>query len=207
MNLTSDSFHDGGTIPARCALAVPADPGPVTFSENRSPHLAWSEIPVGTRSFVVTCIDHDCPSAPDDVNQSDRLVPESLPRIDFTHWLLADIPTTVVEFAEGAHCTEVTPGGKAANAAIVGVHGANDYTAWFSGDADLEGTWCGYDGPAPPWNDSIRHSYEFTVYAVDVESIGLDEGFTRTELEAAIEGHVLASSSITGVYASNPDLH
>lgn len=207
MNLTSDSFSEGGKIPARCALAVPADPGPVEFSENRSPHLFWDEIPAGTRSFVVTCIDHDCPSAPDDVNQSDRLVPESLPRVDFTHWLLADVPTSVVEFAEGAHSTEVTPRGKAPDAAIVGVHGANDYTSWFAGDPELEGTWCGYDGPAPPWNDSIVHRYEFTVAAVDVETLGLEEGFTRGELEAAIDGHVLGRSSVSGVYASNPNLH
>lgn len=207
MNLSSDSFHDRGKIPARCALAVPADPGPVALSENRSPHLSWDEIPAGTKSFVVTCIDHACPSAPDDVNQPDRLVPETLPRVDFTHWLLADIPSTVVEFAEGAHSTEVTAGGKPASGAILGVHGMNDYTAWFAGDPDMEGTWCGYDGPAPPWNDSIVHDYEFTVAAVDVESLGLAPGFTRDELEAALEGHVLASASITGVYASNPSLH
>jgi len=207
MNLSSDSFHDGGTIPARCALAIPADPGPVAFSENRSPHLVWSEIPVATKSFVVTCIDHDCPSAPDDVNQSDRLVPESLPRVDFTHWLLADVPVSVVEFAEGAHSTGVTSRGKSHDAAIVGVHGVNDYTDWFAGDPDLEGTWCGYDGPAPPWNDSIVHRYEFTVFAVDVESLGLDEGFTRDQLGTALDGHVLAACSMTGTYASNPSLH
>lgn len=207
MNLSSESFDDGGTIPARCALAIPADPGPVAFSENRNPHLVWSEIPIGVKSFVVTCIDHDCPSAPDDVNQSDRLVPATLPRIDFTHWLLADIPTSVVEFAEGVHCTEVTPRGKGEDAAIVGVHGANDYTAWFGGDPDLEGTWCGYDGPAPPWNDSIAHRYEFTVFALDVESLGLRGGFTRDELDAAMAGHVLASSAVTGTYAINPTLH
>lgn len=206
MELTSSSFDDGGKIPERLALAAPADPGPVAFSDNRNPHLRWSGAPEGTRSYVVTCIDHDCPSAPDDVNQADREVPSSLPRVDFTHWLLANVPASVVEIAEGAHSQGVTPGGKAADAAPVGVHGRNDYTAWFEGDPDLEGQWNGYDGSAPPWNDSIVHHYEFTVYAVDVDEFDLSPGFTRDELEAAMEGHVIDQASIVGLYSSNPRL-
>lgn len=207
MELTSSSFDDGGKIPERLALAVPADPGPVAFSDNRNPHLHWSGFPQGTRSFVVTCIDHDCPSAPDDVNQPDREVPSSLPRVDFTHWLLANVPAAVVEIPEGAHAQGVTPRGKAADAAPVGVHGQNDYTAWFDGDPDLEGQWNGYDGSAPPWNDSIVHHYEFTVYALDVDSLDLSPGFVRDELEAAMAGHVIDEASIVGIYASNPRLH
>ena len=187
MELTSTSFDDGAKIPPRIAFAVPTDPGPVTFSDNRNPQLSWGDIPRGTGSFVVTCIDHDCPSAPDDVNQPDREVPETLPRVDFTHWLLADIPVSVSEIAEGAHSEGVTARGKAADAAPIGVHGQNDYTAWFSGDPDLEGVWNGYDGSAPPWNDSIVHHYEFTVYAIDVSSLGLEPGFTRDQLGEAID--------------------
>lgn len=206
MQLVSESFSDGSPIPGRCALAVPADPGPVTFSDNRSPHLRWSDVPAGTRSFVVTCIDHDCPSAPDDVNQSDRLVPASLPRIDFTHWLLADVPADVTEFHEGQHSEGVTAGGKGAGDATVGVHGVNDYTMWFAEDPELGGTWCGYDGPAPPWNESIFHRYEFRVSALDVDTLGLEPGFVRADLDGAMNGHVLGSASIVGTYATNPDL-
>jgi Raf kinase inhibitor-like YbhB/YbcL family protein len=207
MKLVSESFNDGGKIPGRCALAVPADPGPVALSDDRNPHLQWDFLPAGTKSFVLTCIDHDCPSAPDDVNQSDRPVPASLPRVDFTHWLLADIPVRTTHFREGSQSSSVTPGGKAPDAAPVGVHGMNDYTSWFADDPDMAGTWCGYDGPAPPWNDSIVHHYVFTVYALDVESLGLDGGFTRDELTEGMNGHVLGSTSITGTYASNPELH
>ncbi len=207
MELTSTSFDDGAKIPPRIAFAVPADPGPVAFSENRNPHLRWVGAPDGARSFVVTCIDHDCPSAPDDVNQPDREIPASLPRVDFTHWLLANVPSSVNEIEEGSHSQSVTPRGKAADAAPLGVHGQNDYTAWTSDDPELAGQWNGYDGSAPPWNDSIVHHYEFTVHALDVDALDLEPGFTLDELKAAMEGHVLDSASIVGVYASNPRLH
>jgi Raf kinase inhibitor-like YbhB/YbcL family protein len=206
MQVVSTTIADGGATPDDCALAVHAKPGPVTFAGNRNPHLAWSGAPVGTKSFVITCIDHDCPSAPDDVNQPDREVPSDLPRVDFTHWLLADIPADVTEVVEGSHSDGVTSGGKGSDEATIGVHGVNDYTAWFAGDEDLGGTWHGYDGPAPPWNDSIRHRYEFRVYAVDVEELGLPPGFSREELEEAMDGHVLDSASLTITHATNPRL-
>jgi Raf kinase inhibitor-like YbhB/YbcL family protein len=206
MELISTSFLDGDTMPDVCALAVPADPGPVEFAGNKNPDLSWSGAPEATRSYVVTCIDHDCPSAPDDVNQSDREVPSSLPRVDFTHWLLANVPVYMTSIEEGSHSDGVIPRGKAADGSPIGVHGLNDYTSWFAGDPELDGEWNGYDGSAPPWNDSIPHHYEFTVHALDVDAIDLDPGFTRADLEASMEGHVLDSVSITGLYASNPRL-
>jgi len=207
VELFSTSFVDGGKVPTACALAIPADPGPVEFAGNRNPNLSWSDGPGATRSYVITCIDHDCPSAPDDVNQTDREVPSSLPRVDFTHWLLANLPADVTSIEEGSHSQGVTPRGKAAADAKVGVHGLNDYTSWFAGDPDLGGQWNGYDGSAPPWNDSILHHYEFTVYAIDVGDLDLEPGFTRDELVVSMEGHVLDSASITGLYALNPRLH
>ncbi len=207
MELTSSSFDDGGKIPERLALAVPADPGPVAFSDNRNPHLHWTAVPPTTRSYVVTCIDHDCPSAPDDVNKTDREVPSNLPRVDFTHWLLANVSSSVDTIEEGSHSEGVTARGKSPDSAPIGVHGQNDYTGWFAGDLDLEGEWNGYDGSAPPWNDSIVHHYEFTVYALDVDDLDLAPGFTRHQLEGSMNGHVLDQASIVGIYASNPRLH
>lgn len=206
MRLWSTTFPDGGEIPSTSALARRSSPGPVELAANRNPHLAWNEAPDGTRSFVVTCIDLDCPSAPDDVNQPDREVPADLPRVDFTHWLLVDVPASVSEIPEGAHSSAVQPGGKPADAAPQGDHGVNDYTMWFADDPDMAGTWHGYDGPAPPWNDSIPHRYRFTVVALDVESLRLDPGFTRADLDDAMNGHVLASASIVGTYTVNPRL-
>ncbi len=207
MHIHSNSVADGERSKDRLALAVPAASDHVTFSGNRNPHLGWSDAPDGTRSFVVTCIDVDCPSAPDDVNQEDREVPATLPRVDFVHWLLADIPAETNEIAEGSHSDGVTARGKGPNAAPIGIHGLNSYTDWFAGDADLDGTWHGYDGPAPPWNDSIPHRYIFTIHAMDVPTLGLDGGFSYDALQAAMEDHVLDSSSLTMTYTLNPRLH
>lgn len=206
MELMSESIKDGTRIDAAFALAEPADEGHVALSGNRNPHLSWSGAPTETRSYVITCIDIDCPSVADDVNQEDREIPLDLPRVDFTHWLLANIPADVTEIVEGAHSGAVTARGKSANSADVGVHGLNDYTMWFDEDPDMGGLWHGYDGPAPPWNDSIIHSYVFTVYAIDVDELEVAPGFDRDTLEATMRAHVLASASITGTYATNPRL-
>jgi Raf kinase inhibitor-like YbhB/YbcL family protein len=206
VELTSTSIVDGEPIGRDFALAEPADEGHVSFAGNRNPQLAWRDAPEHTESFVVTCIDLDAPSVGDDVNQEDREVPADLERAEFTHWLLANIPASHDEIAEGSHSNGVTPRGKAADDARVGLHGVNDYTSWFDGDADLGGQWNGYDGCAPPWNDSIPHRYRFTVSALDVAELDLGAGFSRNELSTAMEGHVLASASIIGSYATNPRL-
>lgn len=55
----------------------------------------------------------------------------------------------------------------------------------------------GYGGPCPP---SGTHRYVHQAYALDAES-GLAGGATKDEVLAAIEGHVLASAELTGLYA------
>jgi Raf kinase inhibitor-like YbhB/YbcL family protein len=207
MRLWSDSFADGSRIPGEYAFAVIDPAQHVRLSANRNPHLAWTEAPTGTRSFAVICHDLDVPSRPDDVNQEGREIPGSLPRVDFFHWVLVDVPASVSAIDAGAYSREVTPRGKGGPAAPNGTRqGVNDYTAWFSGDHDMEGDYYGYDGPCPPWNDSVVHHYVFTVHALDLERVPLDGRFTGAEVRKAIEGHVLASASITGTYTLNPRL-
>lgn len=206
VELTSTSITDGETIGRAFALAEPAEEGHVTFAGNNNPHLAWDDVPGTARSFVVTCIDIDAPSVGDDVNQEDREVPADLERAEFTHWLLANLPSDLRVIEQGTHSAGVTPRGKQADASPVGVHGENDYTKWFAGDPDLEGDWNGYDGCAPPWNDSIPHRYRFTVYALDTEALDLDPGFARDELTSAMKDHIVDSASIMGTYATNPRL-
>lgn len=205
MELTTKSFEEGGVIPERYALAK-ADPETrVTFAGNVNPHLEWTDVPEGTKSFALICHDYDVPSRGDDVNQSDREVPSDLPRVDFFHWVLVDIPAETRSIDEGEHSEGVVAGGKD-DEIHVGRHGINDFTGWFAGDDVMAGEYYGYDGCAPPWNDSLIHHYVFTVYALDVESVAVEGAFTGQEVRDAIDGHILAEASVEGTYTQNPRL-
>jgi Raf kinase inhibitor-like YbhB/YbcL family protein len=137
--------------------------------------------------------------------KEDRVVPKSLPRIDFFHWVLVDLPAAVVGVNVGEFSSSVTPRGKPGPQAPHGARqGINDYTGWFAADKDMAGDYHGYDGPCPPWNDEIPHRYVFTVYALDVERLTLPQRFGGNEVRKAVQGHVLAQASITGRYTLNP---
>ncbi len=203
MKLTSQSVREGEPIDAEFALGVPGPDGPVP-GPNRSPQLAWSEPPAGTRSFAVLCHDPDAPTVADDVNQPDRTVPYELPRADFFHWVLVDIPPATTELAAGADSTGMTPRGKDHGPTALGVRGINSYTDWFAGDAELAGEYGGYDGPWPPFNDERVHRYLFTVVALDVPTLGLSGPFTGADARAAMTGHVLDEATLTATYSLYP---
>ncbi len=203
MKVKSKSFDDHARIPGDYAMGVPGADGPVP-GPNTSPHLAWSDAPSGTKSFAIICADPDVPSKPDDVNKKDRVVPYDLPRVDFYHWVLVDIPPSLGELAEGADGKGLTPRGKEAGKTEHGVRGINSYTDWFAGDPSMKGDYAGYDGPWPPFNDERLHHYNFTVYALDVASLGLPARFGGAEALAAMKGHVLDQARWVGTYALNP---
>lgn len=211
MQLKSTSFADGQRIPARYAAGKPDTASVVTFSDNLNPQLSWSDVPAGTKSFALICHDPDVPSKGDDVNQPDREVPASLPRVDFFHWLLVDLPPTLTQIAEGEFSSGFTARGKPGPASLHGARqGLNDYTGWFASNADMSGKYHGYDGPFPPFNDSIIHHYVFTLYALDVPRLAVqtadDGSFTGAQVRAALEGHVLAQAMLTGTYTLNAKL-
>ena len=68
------------------------------------------------------------------------------------------------------------------------------------------GTYLGYDGPCPPWNDARVHRYRFGVQALDVASLDVPERFTLEDVRQAAAGHVLAEVAITGRYTLNARL-
>ena len=205
MKLTSSSFDDGGAIPAQYAFCAPDPSSHVTLSKNENPQLAWRNVPMGTKSFAIVCHDPDVPSRGDDVNKEGRVVPKSLPRVDFFHWVLVDLPASEVGAQAGEYSSAVVPRGKPGPAAPHGARqGINDYTGWFASDKDMAGDYYGYDGPCPPWNDEMPHRYVFTVYALDVERLALPPRFGGADVRKAVEGHVLAQASITGRYTLNP---
>lgn len=207
MHLSTTCFDPGRAIPARYALAK-ADPETrATLSDNVNPSFTWSDVPHGTRSFVLICHDPDAPSVGDDVNQEDREVPADLKRADFVHWVVVDLPSDLRAIEEGEFANGVVAGGQQAQEGPHGCRqGLNDYSSWFAGDPDMEGKYFGYDGPAPPWNDSIPHRYVFTLYALDIDSTPVEGEFTVQDVLSAIEGHVLAEASVIGTYTQNPRL-
>lgn len=206
MKLESRSITDGERIPEEYAFCAPDPEEKATQGGNRSPHLAWSDVPDGTRSFAVICVDPDVPTVGDDVNVEGETVSADLERTDFYHWVLLNVPASVRELEEGADSMGVTPGGKDVGQTNYGVRGKNDYTAWFAGDEEMGGTYGGYDGPCPPWNDEIVHHYHFRVYALDVPAFDVDGDFNGAEAMEAIDGHLLGQAEIVGTYTLNPDL-
>jgi Raf kinase inhibitor-like YbhB/YbcL family protein len=202
--VTIEAWPNGGAIPERYAFCKPATEGHIAMSDNVSPPIRWSGAPAGTQSFAILCHDPDVPSVADDVNQEGKVVPASLPRVTFYHWVLVDIPAHVSGLAEGADSQGITAGGKALGATPNGVRGLNNYTDWFANDAAMKGDYGGYDGCCPPWNDELLHHYHFTVYALDVPTLGLAGRFGGPEALAAMEGHVLAKDAWVGTYSLNP---
>jgi hypothetical protein len=76
----SDSFKDGDYLTKDHILS--ADYGFGCEGGNKSPHLAWSGAPTGTKSFAVTCFDPDAPTGS-----------------GFWHWLVVNVPPEVNELA------------------------------------------------------------------------------------------------------------
>jgi Raf kinase inhibitor-like YbhB/YbcL family protein len=203
MQLRSDSFNDGDFIPTQYALGKTSAEGQIDLSDNKNPHLAWSDLPEGTKSVAILCIDTDAPTKPDDVNQEGRMVPADLPRAEFSHWVLVDLAPDAT-IAAGAFSDGVTAKGKDGPEGPQGTRrGINDYTGWFAGDPDMAGDYYGYDGPCPPFNDSIVHHYRFTAYALDVDRVAVDGKFTSADVLAAVDGHILGEATVLGKYKIN----
>ena len=129
MNVISHDLQDGGKLPHRHVFNGMGYDG-----DNISPHLAWDEVPEGTKSFVVTCYDPDAPTGS-----------------GWWHWLVANLPAETR-----------------------------------------------YGGAAPPKGES--HRYIFTVHALDVEKIEVDEGASGAMVGFNVHFHSLGSASITALF-------
>lgn len=95
------------------------------------------------------------------------------------HWVLFNIPASLRELPENIG----TDGLRAENIAIGAAMGGTE----------------GYVPPCPP---AGQHQYRFRVYALDVDAIEPESG-TRTDVMAAIDGHVLAYGELIGLRAAD----
>lgn len=208
MKLWSETFRDGGLMPAEYAFAEIDPASRVRLAGNRNPHLAWDEVPNGTESLALFCIDPDAPQDASLANRDDQALPLTASRGDFYHWSLLDLPPAMRMIAAGEFSSGITPRGKAAGTGT-GLQlreGLNDYTGWFAGDAAMAGDYYGYDGPCPPWNDERIHHYIFRLYALDVPKLALPERFTGQQAHAALYGHILDEAQLVVAYSLNPEL-
>ena len=58
----------------------------------------------------------------------------------------------------------------------------------------------GYGGPAPPQGDKPHH-YHFTLFAVDVEKLEVDENTSAAVVGFNLHFHTLAKATLTGIYS------
>jgi len=207
MRISSRSFINNRKIPPQFAFCAPDPKTRVAPSKNLNPHLQWQDVPTNTKSLALICHDPDAPGKPDDVNKEGRTISAQLPRADFYHWVLVDLPAATLQIKEGEFSSGVKPRGKPGPESMQGSRqGLNDYTTWFASDKEMTGNYFGYDGPCPPWNDTIPHHYIFTLYALDLARCPVAGAFRGPEVLAAIKGHIIAQAQITGLYTLNPSL-
>lgn len=206
MKLEIKAFQPGGRIPWTHCLMVPGDGEGVQIGPDRSPLIRWSEVPAGTRSFALILVDPDAPADFGLINREGVTIAVDFPRTEFHHWVLVDVPGERRELPEGAESDGFKPRGKPVGRVGHGIRGQNDLTLFFRGDPEMEGTYGGFDGPAPPANDERLHHYHFRLYALDVPSLDLSPPFGAKDALAAMKGHVLALAEYIGTCTLHPKL-
>ena len=207
MKLTSNTFEHNAFIPERCAFGIKDSDHHMTLGENKNPHLAWSNIPEEAQSLILICVDTDVPSSLEHFNKEGATISAALPRVEFMHWVMVDIRPIDGGVSEGECSDGITPGGKQnPNGPEGSRQGINDYTSFMAGDPEMEGSYFGYEGPCPPWNDEIAHHYRFKLFACDFDVCPVEETFTGQDVLKVVQGHILSETELTGLYSLNPNL-
>ncbi len=204
MLISSSSFVDGCDLQQMYAWADCDPVGNRTPRGNRNPELNWTDAPAGTKSFAVILVDPDVPAVRDNVNVAGRTISADTPRTEMCHWVLIDLPANISSIVEGEFSDGVVKGGKdGPDAPLFSRQGINGFTAFMSTNPDMNGNYFGYDGPSPPGNDERKHRYIFTLYALDIAHLPLGGIFDRQAVAAAMDGHILATATITGLYSAH----
>lgn len=97
------------------------------------------------------------------------------PRMTWVHWVVYNIPKKTTGLAEAIRTQDLAAGTQ---------EGVNDWKR------------TGYGGPCPPVG---RHRYFHKLFALDTVLEGLGTP-TKTRLEQAMQGHILAKSELVGTY-------
>jgi Raf kinase inhibitor-like YbhB/YbcL family protein len=199
-----DATRYGHLISSDYAFCTAAPQTHAAPAPDKSPRIAWSKGPAGTKSYAVFVYDTDSPAEHREwMNQEGHMLTAAIPRKIFFHMVVVDVPAKVTVLPKGEESDARVLHGKAAPAKI-GVHGANSFTQAFAANDAMKGTYYGYDGPCSPWNDENTHHYHFAVYALSVASLGLSGPFDGPAALAAMKGKVLAQGQLVALYSTNP---
>jgi Raf kinase inhibitor-like YbhB/YbcL family protein len=95
----------------------------------------------------------------------------------WVHWVIYDLPANSRDLAEGVAKQEQLSSGAR--------QGRNDFGK------------TGYGGPCPP--PGKPHRYFFKLYALDAK-LGLKPGAKKSDVERAMQGHILAQTELMGRY-------
>ena len=99
------------------------------------------------------------------------------------HWLIADLTATIVPENDSIAAQGYT-------------QGANSWASVLGELSIAEAS--AYGGMTPP---NCPHRYDLTVYALDTQ-LNLPQGFRYNDLHYAMQGHILATASVTGTYSN-----
>jgi Raf kinase inhibitor-like YbhB/YbcL family protein len=99
------------------------------------------------------------------------------PSGNFAHWIVYDLPATTRSLPQALSADERMSQG--------GTQGKNNFGK------------IGYGGPCPP--TGAQHHYVFKLYALD-SMLGLPSGASASQVEQAMQGHVLAEADLTGTF-------
>ncbi|MBM3198419.1 MAG: YbhB/YbcL family Raf kinase inhibitor-like protein [Chlamydiae bacterium] len=148
--LHSSDFASGSLIPTEFSC----------IGKDHSPSLSWSAIPENTKSLALIVLDPDAPGG------------------DFTHWVLYNMPSTVVSLPKGLPKEASLPDGS--------MQGRNDFG------------FVGYGGPCPP--KGSKHAYIFTLYALDA-LLAIPPGASLDKVRASMQGHILETVEIHAYFS------
>jgi len=194
LNVTLDGLLPNGNLPLSTAFCVPKMSGLV--AQDRSPGIHWTAGPAGTKSYAIIMVDPDVTADLSLMNKPGVTITADMPRQNIYHWILIDIPPTVLGLDPGVEGDGLIPTGKPIGPGKVGIRGTNDYWPLFNKNPNMpperKGPYGGFDGPCPPSNDEKIHNYKFQVYALDVPSLNLTGQFFAPAVLQAMQGHILA---------------
>ena len=164
ITLTSEDFQDGDRLPDRALMEE-------LGGQDELPQLSWSGFPEETKTFALTSLDPDAPTA-----------------AGFWHISAFNIPVSVTSLPGGAVRWD------SIDWEAFGVSGEGQGPVFVRNSRNV----AGYTGARPPVGHG-EHRYMFVVHAVDTQ-LELGPDATPDQVGFNLFQHAIARGRITGLY-------